>query len=326
MMFRMSGEGQLRLGKWCLAAAMAIGVGACQSTSGETSTIKQPTPASPPPATQTAAAAAGEAVGRIASEPVTFARSRVTIPTGTNIAHWKSGAVIGFGCGTVRPSEQAYTGGGVLRRRDYVNSFGSAMRAAGVNVAGASKSLFERQAASEAVFSVGAIIEGLTTELCADVEPMNHRFTGLVSGKASIVVQWQVFSELERRVVYIKKISGSASIPGDGVPKGQYIVVVKAFGDAARQLALDEGFRNTIRKGGSSAGTGTLAQPAAALRPVRIATRAALRSPFSPARWKERVAATVTIRVAGAHGSGFFISRSGLVITNHIPRYEPIAL
>lgn len=308
MMFAMSGEGRLRLGKWCLTAAMAIGVGACQSASGGSSAIQPPTPV-----TQIAAA---KAAGRIASEPVGFAKSRVTIPTGTNIGRWKSGAILGIGCGTVRPSKLAYTGERVLRRRDYVNSFEKAMRAAGVSVAGSSKSLFERGAASAAVFSVGAIIEGLTAELCADVERRRHDLTGLVSGRARIAVQWQVFSELERRVVYTTKKSGFASIPADGVANGQYILVAKAFGDAARRLALDEGFRNIIRKRGPSAGAGGQSGPAAAARPVRIATRAALGSALNPARWKERVAATVTIRVAGGHGSGFFISRSGLVITN----------
>ncbi len=312
MTFGISSETQFPLGKWFLASVFAITVGACQGTPTDLSKI----PRSPTAGSPATTLAATNAIRGVESESVAFARSRVTIPTGTNIARWKSGAMFGIGCGGVRPSKLTYTGRRILRKRDYVNSFGAAMRAAGVNVADVSKSLFERQAASDAVFSVGAIIEGLTAELCADVEPMNQDYTGLISGKARIIVQWQVFSELERRVVYTKKVTGSASIPGDGVAKGQYVVVVNAFTDAARQLALDEGFRNVIRKNRSSPVAGTPPPSGTARRPIRIATRAAIGSPFSPARWKERIAATVTIRVAGGQGSGFFIGRNGLVITN----------
>jgi S1-C subfamily serine protease len=92
--------------------------------------------------------------------------------------------------------------------------------------------------------------------------------------------------------------------------------LAKAFEDAARRLALDQGFRNAVRKGRVSARPGRKDRKAAPSRRLRIVTRGALGSPFSQARWKARVAATVTIPVSGGHGSGFFISRSGLVITN----------
>ncbi len=175
------------------------------------------------------------------------------------------------------------------------------LQAAGVPVENADASLFATQGAG-APF----LLRGRTA---------NVEFNWCVGGfsfqtyaEGSLSVNWELYSHLARSVVYRTTTSGAADLAeySDGVE-----LVAQAYRLAARQaaeaLARDAGFRDALRRAST------------AMTPFPAATRSLARVPAKSgtfaANAESLLAATVLVEAAG-HGSGFFVSSDGYLLTN----------
>jgi S1-C subfamily serine protease len=135
-----------------------------------------------------------------------------------------------------------------------------------------------------------------------------------VNGAAHMEVEWQVYSRLDRRVVYNLATQGSSEIhpARDG---GEVDVFIEAFAHATRNLLADRGFHELI------AGAGV---PQDAVPTERAPTSFVPRTPFAQpiATNMEAVRSNVLVVYAGGgHGSGFVIDDEGHLLTNeHVVR------
>jgi S1-C subfamily serine protease len=131
-----------------------------------------------------------------------------------------------------------------------------------------------------------------------------------VRGEASMAVEWQVYDPVSRRVLHRVKTQGSSEL-NDAVPLGDLILFQNAFAVATRGLLADQSFHELV------SGTGNAVK--APVAPIESAFRLYARPPRSEpiARHMADVqAGTVTIQAGGGHGSGFFISSNGFLLTN----------
>ncbi|MBM3568943.1 MAG: trypsin-like peptidase domain-containing protein [Alphaproteobacteria bacterium] len=189
------------------------------------------------------------------------------------------------------------------------DTFFEAMNSAAVDVVGDPKRLFdaERERA-RALFRVAGQVTELKLVVCDDYNRFTSMRTNRYGGQSLIKLRWQVFSNLEQRVVYEIRTEGNAAQAPPSAA-GLDMLVINAFAHAARNLANDAGFREAVSRL-------QRVEPSVP-RPSRIelVRVAAHRGPIGDNIDAVRLA-TATIQTGSGHGSGFFVSRGGLLLTN----------
>ncbi|WP_142849065.1 S1C family serine protease [Telmatospirillum sp. J64-1] len=201
--------------------------------------------------------------------------------------------------------------------------FHEALTGAGYDVVGDPRQIFEqRRDAGRAVYSVGGRVSEIQFNLCRDVDWFWGTRTGTISGDGFLRVTWQVYDNLNREIIYETTTEGSFSTSSGSVD-GEAVILGGAFAAAAANLAADAGFRRLVTSGQPAPGLHR--DGGADLLPV------AVRAYDGPAMRLDRVpaytapiaahmdqvrAATVTVITPDGHGSGFFISPKGYLLTN----------
>jgi len=193
-----------------------------------------------------------------------------------------------------------------IERAQFGNVFDETLTRLGFRVAGSSNELFEDASDSRAEYLVGGRIDQLDLRICY---PLSHTGdTSQSQGSVSIRVNWQIYSQLERRVV--GTVSTEARVEQGARTGGPNDILLNAFSSALRQLAASDQFRQILV--GPPA---DLTQPrtvSATLAPLRLVTGTAFAD-----RLPDAVGATVLIQSGDSHGSGFLVSAEGHVLTNH---------
>lgn len=258
-----------------------------------------------------------------ASQQATFVLATVVsgIRTGTTIAHfpgWDFG-VEGTACNRERwhGSATLEWGGGNSQLGNWSSELGevfyNSLTQRGFQVAGNPKDLFNRQnAVTGSDYQVGGRITALSGNLCEVYPTFSKTPTGEYSGEMSMTVEWTVLSTASQQEVLrttttgyfkqVKPLKGGILATFDG-----------AFGEAAASLAAQPDFVNLALKKAVPAAQVQNA-PAAEAMPFKMA---ALRTSKIDRNMSALFPAVVTVRDAGGHGSGFFISTDGLILTNY---------
>jgi len=187
----------------------------------------------------------------------------------------------------------------------------------GYSVADQSDSVFANQESNLPELSIAALIRSANFENC------RTRYHGYTSySKAEFTIEWQVFDNLKREVLF----SGQSIGDGDnhnGKPssEGGTDSFEAAFMAAAENLLKNPEFRDAINS--ESLSTITVISDAAV--EVKLNYGNSTQSFLDLTDQIEK--GTVTVRTAGGHGSGFFISSDGYVITNrHVVQGSPRVL
>jgi serine protease Do len=180
----------------------------------------------------------------------------------------------------------------------------------GANVVGDPKDLFEKEkGGTNAEYLIGASILDVKGNFCESY----HWFHGIsldeYSGEFYAKIEWTVFSSLAKSEVLKVQTEGYHL---DKKPKRQGIaaVFVEAFAQAAEAFAANDEFRKIVLQGPPER-----VEPSEtfALLELNGATPSKLPIEKSMSRVLNGVA---TVRIGAGHGSGFVITKDGLLLTN----------
>lgn len=255
---------------------------------------------------------------------VALGRVVVSVRRGTTIAHFprKSLSVGSRLCNYSHAvAETLEWGSGSREFGDWESEFGEiffgVLSERGVNVVGDSSDLFKQaDQALSAEYLIGARIVDIRGNLCEWFDGWNGMRLDLYSGEFFITVDWSIFSTLADRTVARFRTS-ARYVQNDPKKEGINLAFSGAFARAAGNLAAVEEFRHLLERGVTDPqDTGApLPESRAAAMPITLPRIPPSRLPI------ERVlgqvlSAVTTLRVGGAHGSGFLIGEAGYLLTN----------
>ena len=166
-------------------------------------------------------------------------------------------------------------------------------------------------------YQVAAVLTYVDIDLCLEGNWWNGAYTWRAHGTGETQVAWQVYSNLDRKTVYSTITSGEVTL-NEPTAGGARFLLQGAFREAARKLGEKPGFlRAVIYQEPGSASSRRSAEEDTKRYPEPIAIpRLPLFSQQLERHSEEVLEATVLIRPGGGHGSGFFVSEDGLILTN----------
>ena len=258
--------------------------------------------------------------------PIGFREIRYAIPTGTT--------TMGISARSTRcPMMMRKVNRGWSGRSFITDSYKrilrDTMQGLGYDIAGDPNRIFDEEEDSmRSHYLIGARVLDLKMDVCTEKSFLFGYDIGVV-GEAMMEVEWSVYDSLRRRNAYKTRTKGYARLDGPN-DEGVELLLEDSFAAAAHNLATDPEFFDLIFKGiAPTIKPDTVedpdenplplfdAQEIVKLAPVPPGTTAA-----TPDDIKRLTRAAVLIQVAGAHGSGFFLTRDGHILTNaHVVGY-----
>ena len=209
---------------------------------------------------------------------------------------------------------------GHMENKSMRDSFNDTLSAQGYDVAGASTVMFdEDDDQARSIYLVAARITDIKMDVCQRVTFLFAYDLGY-TGEASMEVEWTIYDRLRRVVVYKTMTRGYSKMD---LPNYEAITMMidDSFGTAANNLGADPKFHDLLVSG---------------VRPPKAIDKNALYGPvgkFGPGdavairgdklRDKMDLAdldhirrAAVLVSTGSGHGSGFFVSDKGHILTN----------
>jgi serine protease Do len=238
------------------------------------------------------------------ARPLQFQRIVIDIKRGTDIGMLSKG--IGFCTEShrwlYRPGDLSFSG------KELTEAFRSELTAANYNVVGDPDALFDDPSAWKAEYLVAGAIKSMNADLCYFYD----RFVAdtKVYGYAVMEVNWQVYSRLDRKVVYQITTQGRGDTKEPTVT-GDPDVFLDGFAQATRNLLADPGFHDLITGATPTRTAGPAIALQEAVAPNGAPFEGTIRQNMQAVR-----ANVVTVRSVEGHGSGFFIDSAGHVLTN----------
>lgn len=261
-----------------------------------------------------------------------IAHNAIEVPDGRNskkitlkrvVASINRGADIGkMGWGLACLSNGSVTwksGRKSINDEELTSVFAEELKRYNYRIVGDPSELFE-DTRSGAEIAVGARITDIKYDICYPMAGWGDYRSG--SASASITVDWQVYNTLDKKVVFRKSSSGSASASfKDG---RDYDTLFNAFSNAVQGLLADKGFLEIVMEKEPSPPMGGLSDNANDLLPTTTNLSAPSgggggyvvansKAPGSLAAAKNSV---VVLEIPGGHGSGFLVGNSGYILTN----------
>jgi len=254
--------------------------------------------------------------------PIGFNKVRHAIPTGTPLASYSPKGLLGLlkcaGPYTVVQSS--------IFRRSYPDDnlttiFRDTMQAQGYDVTGDPGRLFDEQEdIMRSTYSIGARITDIKIDLCREVNLLGTPRGE--TGEASTTIEWSVYDLLRRKNVYKTTTKGYAKrrIPNhDGLP----LLLEDSFAAAAHNVGADPAFHNLIFYGEEPQDApGTYQDPyeePALLFDTNeqvVIKNKPLSHVSAEGHWDSIKHTAVLIQAGQGHGSGFFLTNRGHIMTN----------
>lgn len=168
-----------------------------------------------------------------------------------------------------------------------------------------SDSLFDESGDSSGEFAVGARVKNIEARLCF----WQGQYTPVMEkGSANLVIEWQVFSRLQRKIVSTITTNGSAEIRESG-PENVAPIILGAFKQNVIQLSMNDEFRKIFVTDANQSppvgGISTSSNPIALIGS----------SPGSRSL-ADASGSVVAIIAGGGLGTGFLVSSDGYIVTN----------
>lgn len=176
----------------------------------------------------------------------------------------------------------------------------------GYNVAGSPDDLFNQNSSvGSAEYLVGARLLKTSGNFCHEHHWWDGRPLYKYSGEMSVQLEWSILNTLTKEVVIKEKTRGYNKVDAP-IKDGIATVFNNAFADAATSFAKNEKVRKLA----------TGEQIKAVTNEVEV--KASINQGEEPNGFAiENIKPSIaTIRVGMGHGSGFFVGKNGLIITN----------
>lgn len=254
-------------------------------------------------------------------EQATFALSKVVanISRGTVIAHYPGAGVEGtnstFCNYSYQGNENTITwGAGTSVLGNWSTELGEVFHQAlskyGLNIAGDPTDLFgQNEAVGSAEYMIGGRITKIAGNICEDHDIWAGLPQNKFSGEMSVDVEWTIFSNLQQREVLTVKTQGYHK-QANPIRDGVVIMFHNAFAVASENLLSSQKFVNIAQRE-----TEVDQQLEYAGDILVVPSIEESNKPIEQ-RLEKTLSAIATVRAGGGHGSGFFISVDGLLLTN----------
>ena len=241
-----------------------------------------------------------------ATKPVQFRKIVIKLKRGADIGSIQSGLFC------VPRAELIYRGGRrTLSGDELTEVFQDELKAANYEVVGDPNALFEDPSTWKAQFLIAGLVKKMLANICFPNLGFGDITNG--TGEAFMEVDWQIYSRLDRRVVYRLTTAGTGKVT-QRQPAPETIAFLDAFAQATRNMLADQGFHDLVT------GKGSLAKAKAPEQSVSVTLRPISGSPIS-AHISDVRLGVVTVFAGDGHGSGFFIDDKGHILTNeHVVR------
>jgi len=277
-----------------MTAAFAIALSACQQQSRIAPIAEQPVI---------------KVVETDHARPVQFSRIVIDLKRGAQIGTFREG--VGF---CTEPGTLVYHGGRMnLDDRELSDAFRDELERANYKVVGNPDALFDDPSSWQAEFLIAGLVKRVDADLCyaySELEKVTK-----ASGVLLMDVDWQVYSRLDRSVVYTTHTQGRGEIK-DPSTSGETDVVLDAFAQATRNLLADRRFYEIVGEGSVAAQQPTSAGGS----PTDFVSRRLFTQPITANITAVR-SNVVVVYAGDGHGSGVVIDDLGHVLTNeHVVR------
>ena len=243
---------------------------------------------------------AGGARAAEADKPtLSVARITSSIPEGQKWG-WLTAATI-FGCFEAgRHLDLVWgSGAGRINVRGFEQPAREELKKEGFLVAGDASDPFAEKSAGD--FALGATITSLKSGICID------RTESRAMGSASLAIDWQVYSNVERRV--LAKVHTVVDYKATTlVPGGFEHILFEALNEGLRQLTSSSDFQQAI---------GRHTDPSTPVRASSEKSQLLLTGAKAagPTKIPDAVGAVILVLSGGGHGSGFLVSSDGYLMT-----------
>lgn len=159
----------------------------------------------------------------------------------------KRGKVIGglsTGIICVKQGDLNWKGGRVnLSSDDFTEVFRDELENAGYTVVGNPDSLFEDPSDYKARYLIGGLINDLEANICYPMAGFGNFNNS--KGNAYVKVNWQIYSPLQRKIVYSVDTEGAYERK-EAANLGSDDIIINAFGVATQNLLADKQFYDLI--------------------------------------------------------------------------------
>lgn len=235
------------------------------------------------------------------ARPIQFRRIVVKLKRGTDIGS------ISRGLACIPREEFIYTGGRQSLGGDELTEvFQEELTAANYKVVGDPDALFDDPSAWKAEFLVAGLVKSMQANVCFPRLKSGDFVNG--TAEASMTVGWQVYSRLNRKVVYEVSTQGYGNVPKSRpIPATE--AFLQAFAQSTRNLIADQGFHDLVTS------ERLIQEAILPQNPLKLVRKDLSTRPLAEHINDVRLQ-VVTVFAGGGHGSGFFIDDQGHLLTN----------
>ena len=266
--------------------------------------------------------------------PIAFNNITYAVPIGTDTMSDSPRGFLGpLFCKWPFGTFQTQRPAGNLPSRDITRVFQQAMEGQGYDVAGDAGRLFDMQEdLMRAHYAVSGRITDAKIDQCQRHPWFIFQSSPGTIGEANITIEWSVYDYLHKKTVYKTTTQGYGRVKRsnyEAIP----LLMQQAFEMATHNLGADETFRDLIVFGIEPENQpdsipDPREEPMMRFDPREEVTLPSLTPSAIAAngRFETITKNAVLVEVAGGHGSGFFITDQGHILTNaHVVGYAPRA-